>query len=316
VRVDGLDLPVGQPLRLAPRPRRVEIDYSAPNLSGHDGLHFHYLLEGVDPDWQQVGAQRQAAYAQLAPGDYRFRLRASNPNGVLSAEEATLRFSIPQVFYRSPPFLLLCAAALAGLLWWLHGVKLRRAAEQLRTRLEERHAERERIARELHDTLLQGVHGLLLNCQAATDTLPPAHPARGGLEQALDRADRMLVEARDRVHELRCAQDSPLNLAAALGAFGRELQQESGAAFRLSSQGPAQALHPIVADESYRIGCEALLNAFRHARAGRVTLRLSHDRQAFRLSVEDDGRGIDAAALPSQAPPHAAPNAVQGHWGL
>lgn len=306
--VDGRELPTKQAPSLEPQPRRIEITYSALNLSGHSGLHFWHRLEGYDTDWQQVGATRKAVYAGLGPGNYQFHLQATNPDGMLSAEETSLRFSIRPVFYRNPLFILFCGMTLAGILWLLHRFRMRRTAEQLRARLEERHAERERIARELHDTLLQGVHGLMLSFQAATESLPDTHPARDKMLDALDRADLVLVEARDRVSELRDANDPSLNLITALTALINELQPRSTTTFTLSSQGTPRTLHPIAGEESYRIGSEAILNACRHANARNVKISIIYTRQGLQLIVADDGMGIDDKYLP--------PNVRPGHWGL
>lgn len=306
--VDGKGFPTNQSVRLPPGPGRIEIAYTAINLSGHPGLHFRFQLEGVDSDWQQVGVARKAIYNDLGPGDYRFRVRATNRDGLLSDDEAVLSFSIPPVFYRSPLFFLLCGIAAAGALWMLHRFNMRRSAEQLRARLEERHAERERIARELHDTLLQGVHGLMLNLQAATESLPPAHPARHKMAHALERADLVVIEARERLGELRDVNDPGVDLVAALTTLADGLQAKSATTFTICTQGMPRPLHPIVAEESYRIGSEALLNAFRHANARNVDIRLVYTRQAFQLCVADNGDGID--------PKHLPPNARPGHWGL
>lgn len=305
---DGAEMPLGQPARLTARVRRIEIAYTALNLSGHPGIHFRYQLSGFDDEWQQVGNERQAVYHDLGPGDYVFRVRATNPDGVLSPEEATVRFSIPPAFYKQPLFMLLCGVALVAALLILHRIRLRRVAANLQTRLEERHAERERIARELHDTLLQGVHGLMMNVHAATESLPPMHPARRNMEHALDRADLVIIEARDRLADLRDTKDPALNLLAALANLASELQAKGGAAFAVRTQGSPQALHPIVVEESYRIGCEAIINAYRHSRATRIDVQLSYNKQAFRLTVSDNGKGID----PQYVPPYSRP----GHWGL
>src|SRR5690606_15827412 len=306
--VDGVEIPVDRPARLAPRVRRIEIAYTALNLSGHPGMHFRHQLDGLDNEWQQVGAERQAVYNDLGPGDYVFRVKATNPDGVLSPEEATVSFTIPPVFYKQPLFILLCGLALGAALWVLHRMRLRRAAADLQTRLEERHAERERIARELHDTLLQGVHGLMMNVQAATASLPPMHPARRNMEHALDRADLVIIEARDRLADLRDTKDPALNLLTALTNLASELQAKGGATFAVRTQGTPQALHPIVVEESYRIGCEAIVNAYRHSRATRIDIQLSYNRLAFQLTVSDNGKGID----PQYLPPYSRP----GHWGL
>jgi signal transduction histidine kinase len=203
---------------------------------------------------------------------------------------------------------MLSGLAVASILWMLHRFNIRRSAQHLRDRLEERHAERERIARELHDTLLQGVQGLMLSFQAATEQIPSTHPARCKMERALDRADQVLVEARERVNNLRDLNEPALNLIDAFAAVTSELQLEGSTRFTLNSHGTPLPLHPIVGEESYRIGCEAIMNAFRHANAQNVEIRIVYTRHAFQLSVDDNGSGID----PQYLPPNIRPN----HWGL
>ena len=306
--VDGTEPAASQLSRLGPQPKRIEIAYSALNLSGHQGLHFRYQLEGFDTDWHRVAAVRQAIYTDLGPGNYRFRVRTTNPDGVLSTEEASLRFIIRPVFYRDPLFILLCGIVVAGALWMLHRFNMQRATEKLRTRLQERHAERERIARELHDTLLQSVQGLALTFQAAADSLPPTDPARSKMENALDRADLVLEEARNRVSELRDASDSGMNLITAFTELTHELQPKTTMNFTVSSQGAPRPLHPIVGEECYRIGHEALVNTVQHANAQNVEVRVIYTHQAFQINVSDDGDGIEPQYMP--------PNIRPGHWGL
>ncbi|MGE7992678.1 two-component regulator propeller domain-containing protein [Pseudomonas sp. NPDC089554] len=306
--VDGSELTPKQRTGLPAQTRRIEISYSAPSLSGQQSLHFRYQLEGVDAQWQEVGAERSAIYTELGPGSYRFRVVAVNQDGVQSDAETVLAFSIRPVFYRTPWFLVLCALASASLLWGLHRLRMQRAAAQLLARLEGRHMERERIARELHDTLLQGVQGLLLSFQASAGQMPPSHPERLRMERALDRAEQVLVEARDMVNDLRDLSEPAVNLGDALAAVTSELHLPGAARFSVTREGLLRELHPIVCEESYRIGREAIMNAFRHANARHIELRLDYGRQQFRLSVVDDGDGIDPLYLP--------PNIRPRHWGL
>lgn len=303
-RVDGAASP-----ELAADTKRVVIDYTALSLSAPESLHFRYRLDGYDTGWQDAGRQRQAVYTGLDAGRYRFRVIADSQDGVPSAQEAQVAFSIPPVFYRRPLFLVL-ASLLAGAIFWLvYRMELRRSAEQLRARLEERHGERERIARELHDTLLQGVQGLMLRFQAVADMIPENQPARRSLEQALDRADQVLEEGRDRVRDLRRRGGRNDDLADALAAVGAECRRTVGqATFGLTVKGSTSPLQLLVRDEAYRIGHEAIVNAYAHANAKRVQVEIVHSPRMLRLSVVDDGCGID----PSYLTPIGRPD----HWGL
>ena len=156
----------------------MQVDYTALSLSRPDRIRFRYRLDGLDEGWVEAGSRRQAFYTNLNPGHYKFRVAAANDSDVWNESGATLEITIPPTFVQSKAFVALCVAAAALLLWLAYTLRVRRLRASLRYRLEERVAERERIARELHDTLLQSVQGLILKFQAATDEIPHETPAR------------------------------------------------------------------------------------------------------------------------------------------
>jgi signal transduction histidine kinase len=172
--------------------------------------------------------------------------------------------------------------------------------------LEARHGERERIARELHDTLLQGVQGLILRVHAATRAIPHDHPARLSMERAVDKAEEILVEGRDRLGELRAETPSHFDLAGALAKLVDE--QQSSVEFNMIVEGLVRPLTPEAADEIYLIGREAIVNAIRHADAGTITCRLSYSAQGLEFCIQDNGKGIDPAI--------ALEKGREGHFGL
>lgn len=202
-------------------------------------------------------------------------------------------------------------------LWLMGGIlvviglvvlQLRLMTARLRDRLEVRHAERERIARELHDTLLQSIQGLILRFQAIAEYIPPGEPIRVMIDQALDRADEVLVDGRDRVRDLRISDGSTKDLAIAYTALGNELGHDKPITFRVVTSGTQQEVEPIIREEIYLIGREALLNAFQHAQANAIEIELNYDFKQFRLCIRDDGIGIDSRILQAGKRP--------GHWGL
>jgi signal transduction histidine kinase len=162
-----------------------------------------------------------------------------------------------------------------------------------------------RIARELHDTLLQSFQGLMLRLQVVDDLLPEGK-AKHHLEQALERADQAIAEGRDAVYDLR-GSAATNDLAQAVRTLGEELATSDSAAFHLLIEGPARDLNPIVRDEVYRITREALRNAFRHARARRVETEIAYGERAFRVRIRDDGDGIEHSTLEKGR---------TGHYGL
>ncbi|QRN97766.1 hypothetical protein JRI60_01375 [Archangium violaceum] len=308
VRVDGRLLAPGPSLTVPARTMNIEIDYTALSFAVPERVRFRYRLEGVDEAWQDVGTRREAYYMHLEPGRYRFRVIAANNDGVWNETGATLELILPPAFFQTWWFRALCiASALAGL-WMLFLLRLRQVRARMRALLEERHRERERIARELHDTLLQGIQGLILRFQSVAELLPADAPVRVAMEKALDRAEAVLGEGRDRVKGLRAASESTGELSQALAGVGEDLELNPPEGFHVVVEGQPASLDPLVRDEILRIGREALVNAWQHANARRIEVELTYDYGELRLRVRDDGCGIDEEVLQA--------GGRHGHWGL
>jgi signal transduction histidine kinase len=226
---------------------------------------------------------------------------------------ATLEFSIAPAFYQTGWFQAAMALSFAALLWTAYQVRVAQLARQFHRTLDARVSERTRIARELHDTLLQSFHGLLLRFQTALYLLPdrPAE-AKEKLAGAIDHAAKAITEGRDAVQGLRTSSVERSDLAIAVRTFGDELAAIPSAhqspSFDVAVEGEPRDLHPIIRDEVYKIAAEALRNAFRHAHAGRVEVEIRYHDKQFRLRVRDDGRGIDPAVLGADG--------VEGHYGM
>ena len=284
----ALDLPQGT--------RNLSIEYTGLSLSVPSRVRFRYRLDGVDTDWVDPGTRRQAFYTNLAPGHYRFFVQASNDAGVWNRTGATLTFEIPPAFTQTRLFYVLCALAFAGLLWLLFQLRLRSLSARLRSRLGERLSERERIARELHDTLLQGVQAVMLRFQLVADDLPADIPVRQALEEALDRADNVLAEGRERVQDLRLAGGGG-DIAELLLELAHKQGFDGSTEIRIASAGEPRELDPLVWDEVVRITAEALCNVMRHAAATRVDIEIEFQAMIFRIAVQDDGSGIPADVI-------------------
>jgi hypothetical protein len=166
-------------------------------------VRFRFKLDGSDRDWQDAGTRREVRYTNLGPGRYTFRVTAANNDGVWNETGASMDFTILPALYQTRWFYALCGLAGVLVLASLRRIWMHRVAAQVRSKLEERLAERERIARELHDTLLQGMQGLIWRFQAVADRMPPTEQTRQLMEQSLDQADRLLGESRDKVKDLR-----------------------------------------------------------------------------------------------------------------
>jgi signal transduction histidine kinase len=292
--------------RLPALVRDLEIDYTALSLVAPEKNRFRVKLEGRDPDWKDVGTERKAFYNDLPPRNYRFRVAASNNNGVWNEAGAYFDFSIAPAYYQTRWFQASCGVAFLALLWGLYRYRLHQIAREFNVRLEERVGERTRIARDLHDTLLQSFQGLMLHLQVVDDLLPQGK-AKDELEQTLERADQAIAEGRSAVHDLRLSATTTNDLAQAVRALGNELATPDAATFRLVVEGPARDLHPIIRDELYRITREALRNAFAHARAHHIEAELIYAEALFRIRIRDDGEGIPPAMLEGGRP---------GHYGL
>jgi signal transduction histidine kinase/ligand-binding sensor domain-containing protein len=300
-------------VRLPPLVRDLQIDYTALSLVAPEKNQFRYKLEGHDPDWQSVGNRRQAFYNDLPPGNYRLRVVASNNNGVWNDQGTALDFSVAPAYWQTTWFRAACVAVFLMVLWALYRLRLRQVVNAFNARLEERVGERTRIARDLHDTLLQGFQGLLLRFQTARELLRtrPAE-AEKALESAIDQTAQAITEGREAVQGLRASTVERNDLARAITTLGEEIAAEASShtsvALNVEVEGTPRSLHPIVRDEIYRIVGEALRNAFRHAEAKQIEVELRYDVRQLRLRIRDDGKGIDPKFLTDEG--------RAGHFGL
>jgi len=299
-------------LGVPPNPRGLQIDYTSPTLSVPQKVYFRYRLAGYDHDWHDAGTRRQAFYTDLPPGKYSFRVIASNSDGVWNETAAKLDFSVAPAYYQTNWFRALCAAAFLALLWAAYQLRVRQLRHQFEMTLDARVAERTRIARDLHDTLLQSAHGVLLRFQIVSQLLPERpSDAKQKLDEAIAQTADFITEARDEVQGLRDSTVQTNDLALAISTLGEELTTDSTdhrPAFAVAVEGETRNLHPILRDEVFKIATEALRNAFRHSRAKRVEVEIRYDNEQFRLRIRDDGKGIDPAVLEAEA--------TEGHYGL
>jgi signal transduction histidine kinase/ligand-binding sensor domain-containing protein len=314
VTVDRKQFAATDNLKLSPHPRDLQIDYTSPELLIPQKVKFRYRIDGYDRDWHEAGTRRQAFYTDLPPGSYSFRVIASNSDGLWNDTAAKLDFSIAPAYYQTNWFRASVAAVFLLALWGLYLHRLRQIAREYNAHLEGRVDERLRVARDLHDTLLQSFQGLLPLFQTARNLLPArADRAAQVLDEGLREAAGAIVEGRNAIQNLRANPSIDRDLDALLSAAGQELAASleagcSAPAFRVIVEGPRQPLASLVQDEVYRIGREMLRNAFRHAHAGRIEAEIRYDSARFRLRVRDNGKGIDSRVLKE--------GARTGHFGL
>jgi signal transduction histidine kinase/ligand-binding sensor domain-containing protein len=292
----------------ADRLRTLEFDYIGIDLASPESVGYRYILEGEDRGWQDAGDRRQAFYSHLRPGSYRFRVLATNGRGQWSELDRTLNLTITPAFYQTVWFYFLCALAALGLLCLAYLARVRYITNRLRERLRERSNERMRIARELHDTLLQSIHGLMLHFHVATESIPSGEPSRINLQKALDRADSLVHEGRRRVQELRDELPEGPGLAARIEQVAKELDIEKAMVFRLVEEGTRREICIAVQVEVSKIIREALMNSILHSQALSAEVVLSYGGTTFSVSCKDTGVGLP--------PSVSADGKRAGHWGL
>ena len=301
----------GPAIVVQPDQNNVEIAYTGISYVNSAQVKFKYKLEGIDRDWNEVDTRRAAYYSYLRPGTHTFRVKAANRDGVWSTSEASVKITVLPPFYMTASFLATCAVGMLALLWIAYKLRMRQLRQAFEMTLDARVGERTRIARELHDTLLQGFHGLLLRFQTVSHLLPDrAGEAKEVLDGAIRQAAAAITEGRDAVQGLRTSTIEGNDLAQGIRTLGDELASAaaSPASFRVAVEGVPRQLHPILRDEIYKLAAEALRNAYRHAEAKHIDVELHYDDTELRLNVRDDGKGIDPAVLASHG--------TEGHYGL
>lgn len=293
VRFDGVETALTDTVA-PPLVRQLEFGYTAASLTMPERVSFRYRLEGVDSEWQEAGTRRTAFYTGLPPGRYRLEVMASNGDGLWSERPAAFDFHVAPAWFETWWFRAAAVLLLAALLWAAHRMRLRQVAARSRQREQLRQMERTRIARDLHDTLLQGVNGLILRFQAVADALPRDGEMHGRVTTALNRADGVLQEGRDCVNNLREAVHGSLPFELALAEEFTELAKQGPTRFELKTEGTPRELHPTVEENLRRLAHEALSNALRHAGATYVLLEVNYGWRELHLRIMDNGSGIDA----------------------
>jgi ligand-binding sensor domain-containing protein/signal transduction histidine kinase len=315
ISTDGSSINLAAPLHIPGGHQRISFDFTGLSLSVPERVRFRYLLDGFDHGWSDPVASREAVYTNLAPRHYRFRVVASNPDGVWSRDEAVIAFDVDPLYWQTWWFRALCVALCVAVMLALYRRRLHQVTARLDLRSAERLAERTRIAQELHDTLLQGFLSASMQVHVAADILPADSRAKPILGRAIQLMGQVIDEGRNSVRGLRSSPSITLDLEHAFSLIPGELAPDPTAAtqggpppeFRVIVDGERRPLRPLLRDDVYRIGREALVNSFRHARAKNIEIELKYSPRTLRLLVRDDGCGIDREVLRSGR---------EGHWGL
>jgi len=313
VVADRKSYPPAAPFSLPSLTRDLEIRYTAPSLAAPQKVRFRYRLEGRDEDWVDAATRRQAFYNDLAPGDYRFHVIACNSDGACNESDATVGFKVLPTFYQTRWFLALCLGATACFAWAGYRWRLHRVTARLERRHRDRLAERTRIARDLHDSLLGDMAGVAMQLSAASRRAETAGAAANAADTTLAgllaglgaQVQQALTEARRSVTAMRNPPDEPSALADRLAESAERTFAGSGIEVDVEQSGTPREYPESVEAEVLRIATEAMTNARQHAGCRKVEIACAYGRRHLQVRVRDDGRGFD---------PHE--QTPTGHWGL
>jgi signal transduction histidine kinase len=303
VIVNGRSEHPGRIAQLPPGQKNLEFRYTGLSFLSPGRMTFRYKLEDFDRDWIDAGTRREAYYTNLPPGNYRFRVTASNVDATPNEAANPVAFTLAPHFYQRAGFIPLCAAAVALAAWLAYRLRVRRIKERLQAIV----AERSRIARELHDTLLQGFSGVTMEMQALAARLPTSQE-RGTLEEIIRDAANCMREARRSVAGLRNAPTAgESGFTAALSQCARQLTETRDVRLTLKLDRSPPKVPADVEYNLLRIAAEAIANSVRHSGSRTIEVALDQTPQRLRLSVKDDGSGFDSADIDI---------ARAGHYGL
>jgi signal transduction histidine kinase len=294
----GLTLPEGT--------KRFQISFAALSLLAPERVRFRYRLSGIEQAWRESADRREVSYENLGPGNYRFELTAANEDRAWNQHPATLDIQIRPAFVETSSFLLLLLFAAVLALCMAYMLRV----HYLRRRMQERYQlqldERLRIARSLHDTLLQSVQGLLLSFNSYLRHVPENSRERGKLEKTIDLGWDVVKQGRYQIMSLRVSTADELRFA--LEPYGKDLAENGMFEFDIRTVGKVRPLRMEINEEFGTIGREALFNAARYANACHIAVELDYDKDAFTMRIRDDGCGLDAVVAELGYRP--------GHWGL
>jgi ligand-binding sensor domain-containing protein/signal transduction histidine kinase len=307
VTADGREIGNTGRASLPAKTSAIHISYTALSFAAPRKVKFRYKLHGYDKDWSPPVSLREATYTNLPPGKYSFRVIACNNSGVWNDQGAVFDFVVLPAWYQTLWFLSLSAVAVICLLSVIFWVRLKAAERELSVRFSERITERMRIARELHDTLLQALQGLVLSVSNFTSRVSAAPEVQLEMENALQRVEQLMISGRERIKDLRGELDEARDLKAELECIAHDASPDFHPNITVSVDGVPIYLNPIAQDEILWIAREALANACRHSGAKWIHIHVTYERNELRVSIRDNGKGMDASTHLTR---------LAGHFGL
>ena len=287
VTVNGESATAKQISKLAPGRKNLEFRYTGLSFVLPTHITFRYILEGFDKNWIDAGTRREAFYTNLPPGKFRFRVQACNVDGTCNEAGSSIAFTLAPHYYQEPWFIPLCIALAGFGAWLMYQSRVRRLRDQFSLILNER----SRIARELHDTLIQGFSGITMEMQALSARLR-SQQERSTLQEIIQDAGNCLREARRSVTGLRSAQGPNSGLTAAIAEAARHITEAKDVRLKLKLESGPLGLAPDVEYNLLRIAQEAVSNSVKHSGARSIEVALNQTPEVLRLSVKDDGSGF------------------------
>jgi ligand-binding sensor domain-containing protein/signal transduction histidine kinase len=291
---DDRDVPFSGGLRLAPGRGKLEIHYTAIRLRSPESIRFKYRMEGFDQEWTDAGQRRIAYYTNLPAGNYRFQVVAYEINDPSDASEHILGIQLDPHFYQTAWFLAICMLFATAVAWGAYRLHVRNIRQRFAAVLEERN----RLAREMHDTLIQGCVGVSALLEAASSAQEVAPKISNELlDRARNEVRAAVDEARLAVWNLRQSPGSGEDLVNAVSQLAHRTERETGIPVKFVSSGPPLAIGAEGEWSLLMIIREALQNAVRHAAPKNLSVLLSFDRRCLRVEIEDDGCGFDPSHI-------------------
>jgi signal transduction histidine kinase/ligand-binding sensor domain-containing protein len=307
LQVDGSGLNPLDQMRISSNHHRLSFIFIGLSFAAPNRVRYRYRLEDFDRDWSAPTATREATYTNLRPGHYAFRIEASNSLGQWTGRQASLSFVVVPMFWQTWQFDALCLLGTAGLVFCGYRLHMRQVMERANLRFEERLAERTRIAQELHDTLLQGFLSASMQLNIVSEDIPEESSVKPPLLRISQLMNEVIDEGRRALRGMRSNRPLGPNLEQLFTGILEDMGEPKGIKYRIVVEGPPLDLRPAVRDEISRIGREALVNVFRHARASNIEVEIEYNLRQFRLTIRDNGCGMDGRVVESGR---------EEHWGL
>ncbi|HTB15492.1 MAG TPA: two-component regulator propeller domain-containing protein [Bryobacteraceae bacterium] len=304
--VNGNPISIEKVTRVPGGQQRVTFSFAALSFSAADRIRYRYMLEGYDHDWSAPVAAREASYTNLSPRNYRFRVKASNPDGSWNPAESVIAIRVDPLFWQTWWFVSSVVLVVILLAVACYRIRINYVTKRLNLQFENRLTERIQVARDLHDTLLQTIQASKLVADDALSGRADQHRQRDTLEKLSGWLGQAIQEGRLALSSLRNSTTQQNDLAEAFRRAGEECKMERPIEFDLAVEGASRQMHPIVRDEVYRVGYEAIRNACTHSDASRLTVELSYVQNLI-LRVRDNGMGIPAEMVAK---------GKEGHFGL